>query len=92
MKQEQAEVVGLQALAWLIGNDDLCPVFLGASGASVEDLKTRAGDADFLASVLDFILLDDAHVTGFCDANGLSYNVPMIAMHSLPGQEVPNWT
>ena len=92
MNQTQAEVVGLQALGWLIGNDDLRSVFLGASGATVDDLKTRASDSDFLASVLEFILMDDAHVTGFCDANGLSYDTPMLALYSLPGQAVPNWT
>ncbi len=92
MNQTQAEVIGLQALGWLIGNDDLRSVFLGASGASVDDLKTRAGDSDFLASVLEFILLDDAHVTGFCDANTLPYEAPMQALYALPGQDVPNWT
>ncbi|MBV1865943.1 MAG: DUF3572 domain-containing protein [Rhodobacteraceae bacterium] len=92
MKQDQAEVIGLQALGWLIGNDDLRGVFLGASGASVDDLKTRAGDSDFLASILDFILMDDAHIIGFCDANSLAYDLPMQALHSLPGQGVPNWT
>lgn len=92
MKQEQAEVIGLQALAWLIGNDDLRDVFLGASGTSVDDLKSRTGDSDFLASVLDFILMDDAHVMGFCDATGLPYETPMQALHSLPGQAMPNWT
>ncbi len=91
MKQEQAEVIGLQALVWLIENEELRPVFLGASGATIDDLKTRAGDSDFLASVLDFILMDDDHVTGFCDANGLPYETPMQALHSLPGQGVPNW-
>lgn len=91
MKQEQAEVIGLQALVWLIENEELRPVFLGASGATVDDLKTRAGDSDFLVSVLDFILMDDTHVTGFCDANGLTYETPMRALHSLPGQGVPNW-
>jgi len=92
MKHEQAEVIGLQALAWLIGNDELGPVFLGASGATLEDMKNRAGDSDFLASVLDFILLDDTNIIGFCDENGLSYDMPMLALHSLPGQGVPNWT
>jgi len=92
VQQEQAEVIGLQALAWLMENDELRPVFLGASGASLEDLKTRAGDSDFLASVLDFILMDDAHVTKFCDGAGLPYETPMLALHSLPGQALPNWT
>ena len=92
MKQTQAEVVGLQALGWLIANDDLRDVFLGASGASVDDLRSRAADPDFLASVLAFILMDDGFVTAFCDENGHDYHTPMQALQSLPGQALPNWT
>ena len=92
MKQEIAETVGLQALAWLAGNDEIFPVFLGSSGASATDLKDRAQDPAFLAAVLDFICMDDAWVTGFCDNAGLGYDQPMRARHALPGGDEMNWT
>ena len=92
MKQESAETIGLQALAWLAGNDEIFPVFLGSSGASAADLKARAADPAFLAAVLDFILLDDAWVMGFCDSAGLGYDAPMRARQSLPGGGEVNWT
>ncbi len=41
MTQESAETVGLQALAWLAGNEDLLPVFLGSTGASAADVRKR---------------------------------------------------
>ncbi|HEV8033417.1 DUF3572 family protein, partial [Yoonia sp.] len=44
MQHEQAEVIALKGLAWLAGNDELCGVFLGASGGSVDDLRDRATD------------------------------------------------
>ncbi len=92
MKQESAETIGLQALAWLVGNDEIFPVFLGSSGASAADLKTRAEDPAFLAAVLDFICMDDAWVMGFCDSVNLGYDMPMRARQSLPGGGEMNWT
>ena len=92
MNQDAAEVVAIQALGWLMSHEELGPVFMGASGASVEDIKARASETAFLVSVLDFILMDDTHVVDFCDSAGIGYDVPMQALHSLPGQAVPNWT
>ena len=92
MSQESADTVALQALAWLAGNDELLPVFLGTTGASAKDLQTRVTDAEFLLSVLDFLMMDDAWVVGFCDAQGLKYETPMMARAALPGGEQVNWT
>ena len=92
VSQDAAEEIGVKALIWLAGNDDLMPVFLGASGASVDDVKASAGEPAFLASVLDFLLMDDAWVMGFCEAEGLKYDQPMYARAALPGGEQVNWT
>jgi Protein of unknown function (DUF3572) len=91
-RQEAAETLALQALTWLAGNDELFPVFLGATGASVADLAADAGKPAFLVSVLDFVLTDDAMVTAFCDALSLPYDAPMQARMALPGGEQINWT
>lgn len=92
MKQETAETVGLQALAWLAGNDEILPIFLGSSGASAADLRAGAEDPAFLAAVLDFICMTDAWVTAFCDSAALGYDVPMRARQALPGGGEWNWT
>ena len=91
-RQEHAETVALQALGWLAANEDLLPVFLGATGASVSDLGQSAGQPAFLASVLDFLLMDDAWVMAFCEAENLRYEVPMQARAALPGGEQINWS
>lgn len=78
-------MLALQALGWLVGNEDLLPVFLGSTGLAPSELAERAADADFLGSVLDFILMDDAWVIGFCDSVGLRYEAPMQARAALPG-------
>ena len=42
MTRDSAETVGLHALAWLAGNEDLLPVFLGSTGASETDVRSGA--------------------------------------------------
>lgn len=90
--QESAEVLGLKILGWLAANEELLPVFLGASGASADDLRSGAGDMVFLGSVLDFVMMDDAWVVQACDALGLAYDSLMQARQALPGGAQVNWT
>lgn len=92
MSPEQAETIALQALGWLVSNEELCPTFLGATGTSVDDLRARAGEPDFQASVLQFITMDDAWVVAFCDSVGLGYDQPLQAQFALPGAEQVHWT
>ena len=92
MNAERAEIIALQALAWLVGNEELCPIFLGSTGGSADDLKARANDPDFKASVLEFVTMDDAWVVAFCDSVGLAYDMPLRARYALPGAEQVNWT
>ncbi|MBV1867387.1 MAG: DUF3572 domain-containing protein [Marinosulfonomonas sp.] len=92
MRQENAEAIGLRVLGWLVTNEELLPVFLGATGASTQDLREQAGDTEFLGSVLDFIMMDDAWVVQFCDLETLPYEAIMQARQSLPGGAQVNWT
>ncbi|MEJ6401290.1 DUF3572 domain-containing protein [Yoonia sp. 2307UL14-13] len=92
MDSEAAQTIAYQALGWLAGNDELCPVFLGATGGSAEDMRAQAGDPAFLASVLEFITMDDAWVIAFCDSIGLEYDAPLRARYALPGAESVHWT
>lgn len=90
--QESAETIGLQALGWLAGKDDLLPSFLNATGASEQDMRARAADPEFLGAVLDFLMMDDAWVMEFCDHVHLPYENVMPARAALPGGEQVHWT
>ena len=92
MDQDQAELIAAKALAWLTGQDGHLSVFLGASGLAARDVAAQAGEPEFLASVLDFVLMDDAWVQGFCNAAGLAYDLPMKARAALPGGSEMHWT
>jgi hypothetical protein len=91
-EQEQAETVAIQALGWMAGNDEVLGQFMGASGASIDDLRAGAGDPAFLGALLDFLMLEDAWVIAFCDAAGLPYDAPMRACTGLPGGAQMHWT
>lgn len=88
----EAEATALGCLSWLIANDDLRDVFMGASGLGEADLRARYDDPEVLASVLDFLLMDDAWIVQCCDAQGFSYDRIGQARMALPGGQQINWT
>ena len=92
MTKERAEAVALKALEFLVSDEELLSVFMGSTGASVEDLRSGAADAAFLGSVLDFILMNDQWVVKLCDQHGLEYSEVFPARQALPGGEQVNWT
>ena len=92
MRQDLAESVAQDALIWLAGDEDLMPVFLGATGAVPEDLRRAMQDPVFLGSVLDFILMDDGWIRRFCDAFNHAYSTPQLARQALPGGDQVHWT
>ena len=92
LAQETAEILALEALSWLVGNDELLPVFLGSTGASEADIRARAREPEFLASVLDFLLMDDAWVEAFCLSGDHKPDFPIRARAALPGGSSMSWT
>ena len=89
---QSAETFALNVLSWLVGNEELLPVFLGSTGASAQDLRDRASEPEFLGSVLEFLMLDDSWVIAFCDANSVPYDVPGQARAVLSGGSDVHWT
>jgi hypothetical protein len=92
MKQEIAETAAIRALGWLVAREDLVEVFLGSTGAGAEDLRARAAEPEFLASVLDFILMDDAWIMDVRDRDrhGARATGPIAPGAARCG--LPNWT
>lgn len=89
---EQAVIRALSVLAWVVGQEELLPVFLGATGASEADLRLRADEPDFLASVLDFVLMDDAWVIACAQDLGLAPERIVEIRAGLPGGGQTHWT
>jgi len=91
MKSEQAEILAIQALNWLAGDEEILAQFLNITGAAPGDLRTRAVEPEFLGFVLDFIMRDDATILGFCESTRAEPQSVQSARATLGGG-LPNWT
>ncbi|WP_417249944.1 DUF3572 domain-containing protein [Celeribacter sp.] len=92
MNEATAQTIALNVLTWLAGDDDLFAIFMGSSGMSAQELAQRAGEAEVLAAVLDFVTMDDAWVLRWAEETGGAPTAPMEARMALPGGAQVNWT
>jgi hypothetical protein len=69
--REVAEIVAVQALSFIAGDPERLGLFLAESGTGPETLRHAAADPRFLASVLDFVMRDDATVKAFASLSQL---------------------
>jgi hypothetical protein len=69
--RQVAEIVAVQALSFIAGDPERLGAFLAESGIGPETLRNTASEPLFLASVLDFVMRDDATVKAFASASQL---------------------
>jgi hypothetical protein len=84
-QQEAAETMALKALAYLATLPDDISRFLNITGIEADELRVRAEEPEFLAAVMDFLMSDDALLTGFSDAEGIDPREVPFARRALPG-------
>lgn len=92
MTPDAAETIAVKALVWIAERNELASSFLGASGASADELRERVSDPEFLGFVLDFLLSDEHALLDFCEDVAVKPDTPMRARAVLPGGDLPNWT
>lgn len=90
--EQNASVVGLQALSFVAMDEDLFGALLDQAGTDAADVRARASDPVFLGFVLDFILQEDATVIAFAASQRISPEDVMRARMALPGGDIPHWT
>ncbi len=83
--REQAEVVALRALAWLVADEDLAGRFLAMTGCDGETLRQRAGLPEVLGSVLDFLLENEPVLLDFTQSADIAPDTIGRARRWLPG-------
>ncbi len=69
--REVAEIVAVQALSFIAGDSERLGAFMAESGIGPQSLRAAASDPQFLVSVLDFVLRDDATVKAFAKISEL---------------------
>jgi hypothetical protein len=85
VKQDQASVVALEALAYIAAEEAALLRFIQFAGVSPDQLRRAAGEPETQAGVLDFVLSDESLLLAFCDACGHSPETPAKARQALPG-------
>ncbi|MBU2937434.1 MULTISPECIES: DUF3572 domain-containing protein [Pacificibacter] len=92
MQQNSAEILALKILVWLVGNEELLPVFLGSTGLGEDDLRNRASEPELLAAVLEFVMMNDEWVNDFAQNASIDPYDVVRARQALPGGEDIHWT
>ena len=86
--REAAEIVAIQALSFVASDSERLGLFLAETGIGPDTLRKSATEPKFLASVLDFVLRDDATVKAFAKASDLHPTNVMAARQVLGD---PDW-
>ena len=92
MDKEIAETRALEVLNWVLSEDDLIQVFMGATGASQDDLRSNTLSHEFLISILDFVLMDDSWVISCSKFLNIDPSQIQVIKMSLDGGQEVNWT
>ncbi len=92
MDREIAETRALEVLTWVLSKDDLIQVFMGATGASQNDLRSNTLSHEFLLSILDFVLMDDRWVISCSKFLNIDPSQIQLIRMSLDGGQEVTWT
>ena len=92
MDKEIAETRALEVLTWVLSEGDLIQVFMGATGASQNDLRSNTLSHEFLISILDFVLMDDRWVISCGKFLNIDPSQVQLIRMSLDGGQEVNWT
>ena len=83
MTDDVAEAMALQAVAYLMADEELMTGFLAASGCAPDDLRGRLKDRGFLVGALDYLLSDDSVVIAFTTHIDVAPETPLHAREKL---------
>ena len=83
--REKAEILALEALTWLAGQEDGLGRFLDQSGIDLPALKAGAGSPEMGMAVLDFLLAHEDLLLSFCESAVVEPPALHMALHRLSG-------
>jgi hypothetical protein len=83
--REKAEILALEGLTWLAGQEDGLRRFLDQSGIDAPALKAGAGSPEMGTAILDFLLANEDLLLGFCESAAVEPQALHMALHRLGG-------
>jgi len=69
--QQTAEMLAVQALAFIAEDDSRMSGFVASTGIAVESIRAAAREPNFLAGVLEHILAEENLLIAFADSAGI---------------------
>jgi Protein of unknown function (DUF3572) len=69
--QQNAEMLAVQALAFMAEDEDRLGGFLASTGLALQSIRDAAREPDFLAGVLEHMLADENLLIAFADGVGI---------------------
>ncbi len=86
MNPERAEVLALEGLGWLAGQEDGIQRFLTQSGIDAATLRDEAGSTGMNVALLDFLLGHEDLLLPFCESLSIAPKDVHMARHVLGGE------
>jgi hypothetical protein len=83
--RKTAEIMAIQALAFIAEEPERLTSFVAATGLTVERMRAAAGERDFLTGVLEHMLTDERLLIAFADSAGIDPNEVARARDALAG-------
>lgn len=68
----EADLIALQALAWVLGDQLRAERLLALTGLDADQLRARAGSPEILAATIDFLCNHEPDLLACAEALGLS--------------------
>ena len=82
---ETAEILALQGLGWLAGEEEGLGRFMEQSGIHAAALREGAGSPGTGLAVLDFLLANEDLLLRFCESAGIEAKALHLARYRLGG-------
>jgi hypothetical protein len=82
---ENAEILALEGLGWLAGEENEIQRFMDQAGIDAAALRDAAGSPGMALAVLDFLLGNDDLLLRFCESAGIAPKALHLARHQLGG-------
>lgn len=83
MNRDIAEILALQALAFVVGDDKARNTFLTQTGLTGDEMRAAAATIDFQAGLLDFLTRHEDLMLAFCKSEGIAPEDPARAHRAL---------
>ena len=88
--REAAEMLAVQALAFIAEDPERLSRFLGITGIAPEEIRAAAREPGFLAGVLEHMLADESLLIAFAEGAGVDPGEIARARSALGGREGRN--